>query len=144
MRRIRWWQVHYLFFLNSQFKNGVSARKKYQINKKIFFQITNILNQIIKFISFLLKNIFLKKISIWYFFPALIPNALFKKYAFKRILMCAASIRKKQGFDHYECEILCNQIIKYKDELDPFDLNIALAKDNSLNWWRWTWTTSSC
>src|SRR3954447_20131860 len=41
--------------------------------KKKFFQLTNVLNQITKFTSFLLKNIFLKKISIWYFFPALIP-----------------------------------------------------------------------
>src|SRR3954464_6629910 len=52
---------------------GVSAGKKYQIDKKIFFQLTNVLNQITNFTSFLLKNIFLKKISIWYFFPALTP-----------------------------------------------------------------------
>src|SRR3954464_5416054 len=52
---------------------GVSAVKKYQIDKKFFFQLTNILNQITNFTSFLLKNIFLKKISIWYFFPALTP-----------------------------------------------------------------------
>jgi len=64
-------------------------------------------------------------------------NAPLKKCAFKRILTCAASIGKNQGFDRYECEILCNQIIKYKDELDPFDLDIALAKDNPLNWWRY-------
>src|SRR3954467_9022888 len=49
----------------------MSAGKKYQIDKNFFFQITNVLNQITKFTSFLLKNIFLKKISIWYFFPAL-------------------------------------------------------------------------
>src|SRR5436305_7908059 len=42
-------------------------------------------------------------------------NASLKKCAFKRILTCAALIRKKQDFDHYECKILCNQIIKYKD-----------------------------
>src|SRR4051812_13493637 len=54
---------------------GVSAGKKYQIDKKFFFQITNVLNQITNFTSFLLKNIFLKKISIWYFFPALTPYA---------------------------------------------------------------------
>src|SRR5439155_18178187 len=45
--------------------------------------------------------------------------------------------RKKQGFDRYECKILCNQIIKYKNELNPFDLDIALAKDNLLNWWKY-------
>src|SRR3954451_22258682 len=52
----------------------MSAGKKYQIDKIFLFQLTNILNQITKFTSFLLKNIFLKKISIWYFFPALIPD----------------------------------------------------------------------
>src|SRR4051812_5008772 len=53
---------------------GASAGKKYQIDKKFFFQLTNVLNQITNFTSFLLKNIFLKKISIWYFFPALTPH----------------------------------------------------------------------
>src|SRR3954463_8366004 len=52
---------------------GMSAGKKYQIDKKIFFQLINVLNQITNFTSFLLKNIFLKKISIWYFFPTLTP-----------------------------------------------------------------------
>ena len=51
--------------------------------------------------------------------------------------MCAASIGKKQGFNRYECKILCNQIIKYKNELNSFDLDIALVKDNSLNQWRY-------
>ena len=59
--------------------------------------------------------------------------ALLKKCALKRILKCAASIGQRLGFNRYECETLCNQIIKYKDEEDPFDLDIALAKDNSLN-----------
>src|SRR3954454_23716124 len=58
---------------NTYCKFGVSAGKKYQIDKKNFFQLTNVLNQITNFTSFLLKNIFLKKISIWYFFPALTP-----------------------------------------------------------------------
>lgn len=60
-----------------------------------------------------------------------------KKCALKRILKCAASIGQRLGFDRYECETLCNQIIKYKDEEDPFDLDIALAKDNPLNWWKY-------
>src|SRR4051812_32008997 len=59
-------------YLSANFSSGMNAEKKYQIDKKKIFQITNILNQIIKSTSFLLKNIFLKKISIWYFFPALI------------------------------------------------------------------------
>ena len=64
-------------------------------------------------------------------------NTPLKKCTFKRILTCATSIGKKQDFDRYECEILCNQIIKYKDELNSFNLDIALAKDNSLNWWKY-------
>ena len=68
-----------------------------------------------------------------FFLDSQFRNALFKKYAFKRILTCATLIGKKQDFNCYECEILCNQIIKYKNELNSFDLDIALVKDNSLN-----------
>src|SRR3954454_5968049 len=65
--------MDHVIIFKVQIKYGVSAEKKYQIDKKFFFQITNVLNQITNFTSFLLKNIFLKKISIWYFFPALTP-----------------------------------------------------------------------
>ena len=41
------------------------------------------------------------------------------------------------GFDRYECEILFDQIIKYKDGIEPFDLDTTLAKDNPLNWWKY-------
>src|SRR5436190_12893164 len=54
-------------------KYGVSAGKRDQIDKKFFFEIINVLDQMIKSTSILLKNFFLKKISIWSLFPALTP-----------------------------------------------------------------------
>src|SRR5436190_21467775 len=54
-------------------KYGVSAGKKDQIDKKFFFEIINVLDQMIKSTSILLRNFFLKKISIWSLFPALTP-----------------------------------------------------------------------
>src|SRR3954454_8273789 len=83
-------QVLRLFF--DVFTYGVSAEKKYQIDKKFFFQITNVLNQITNFTSFLLKNIFLKKISIWYFFPALTPYVQNSKYIY---IFLISNINKK-------------------------------------------------
>src|SRR6266496_2454264 len=56
--------------------NGVSAGKRDQIDKKFFFEITNILDQMIKSTSILLRNFFLKKNSIWSLFPALTPYLL--------------------------------------------------------------------
>src|SRR5437773_12059470 len=55
---------------------GVSAEKRDQIDKKIFFEIINVLDQMIKSTSILLRNFFLKKISIWSLFPALTPDVL--------------------------------------------------------------------
>src|SRR5256885_15612555 len=55
---------------------GMSARKKDQIDKKIFFKVINILDQMIKSTSILLRNFFLKKFSIWFLFPALTPYVL--------------------------------------------------------------------
>src|SRR5207248_6083737 len=52
---------------------GVSAGKRDQIDKKFFFEIINVLDQMIKSTSILLRNFFLKKISIWFLFPALTP-----------------------------------------------------------------------
>jgi len=60
-------------------------------------------------------------------------NAPLKKYAFRRILLCAASIGKRLGFDYYKCETLCDQIIKYKDGMELFDLDTTFARDNLLN-----------
>src|ERR1044071_5348344 len=55
---------------------GVSTGKRDQIDKKFFFEITNVLDQIIKSTSILLRNFFLKKISIWSLFPALTPGVI--------------------------------------------------------------------
>src|SRR5437763_4723814 len=77
-------------------KFGVSAGKRDQIDKKFFFEITNVLDQMIKSTFILLKNFFLKKISIWSFFPALTPyiNAflLQTRYFQKQINFCLMPI----------------------------------------------------
>ena len=65
--------VHELWLLLLGSSYGVSAGKRDQINKKIFFKVINILDQMIKSTSILLRNFFLKKISIWSLFPALTP-----------------------------------------------------------------------
>ena len=54
----------------------MSAGKRDQIDKKFFFEIINVLDQMIKSTSILLKNFFLKKISFWSLFPALTPYVL--------------------------------------------------------------------
>ncbi|GET56116.1 ribonuclease H-like domain-containing protein [Rhizophagus irregularis DAOM 181602=DAOM 197198] len=64
-------------------------------------------------------------------------NAPLKKCALMRIIKCAASIRKNLGFDRYEAETLCDQIQKYINEQEPFDLDIGFAKDNPVNWWKY-------
>src|SRR5438132_3578892 len=65
--------IYLRHFLESFGIYGVSAGKRDQIDKKFFFEIINVLDQMIKSTSILLKNFFLKKISIWSLFPALIP-----------------------------------------------------------------------
>ncbi|GBC39261.2 ribonuclease H-like domain-containing protein [Rhizophagus irregularis DAOM 181602=DAOM 197198] len=64
-------------------------------------------------------------------------NAPLKKCALMRIIKCAASIGKNLGFDRYEAETLCDQIQKYINEQEPFDLDIGFAKDNPMNWWKY-------
>jgi len=64
-------------------------------------------------------------------------NAPLKKCALMRIIKCAASIGKNLGFDRYEAETLCDQIQKYINEQEPFDLDISFAKDNPMNWWKY-------
>ncbi|GBC39627.2 ribonuclease H-like domain-containing protein [Rhizophagus irregularis DAOM 181602=DAOM 197198] len=64
-------------------------------------------------------------------------NAPLKKCALMRIIKCAASIGKNLGFDRYEAETLCDQIQKYINEQEPFDLDIGFAKDNPVNWWKY-------
>src|SRR5256885_17176059 len=62
---------------------GVSAGKRDQIDKKIFFEIINVLDQMIKSTSILLRNFFLKKNSIWSLFPAPTPYyRLYNSYHF--------------------------------------------------------------
>jgi hypothetical protein len=63
-------------------------------------------------------------------------DAPLKKGSFKKILKCCVSIGQRQGFDRYECEVLCDQLRKYKDGADPFDLDFSLAKDNATCWWK--------
>ncbi|HEY9399093.1 MAG TPA: DUF domain-containing protein [Nitrososphaeraceae archaeon] len=63
-------------------------------------------------------------------------DAPLKKGSFKKILKCCVMIGQRQGFDRYECEVLCDQLRKYKDGADPFDLDLAFAKDNATCWWK--------
>src|SRR5207248_11014481 len=69
---------------------GVSAGKRDQIDKIIFFEIINVLDQMIKSTSILLRNFFLKKISIWSLFPALTPfdgsSINFRRYCVSSII----------------------------------------------------------
>ena len=55
---------------------GVSAAKRDQIVKKFFFEIMNILDQMIKFTSISLMKKFFIKFSIWSLFAALTPYTL--------------------------------------------------------------------
>jgi len=63
-------------------------------------------------------------------------NASLKKSVFNRVLKYAASIEKSLGFDYYDAKTLCDQIQKYSNEQDPFDLDISFAKDSPMNWWK--------
>ncbi|GET66223.1 ribonuclease H-like domain-containing protein [Rhizophagus irregularis DAOM 181602=DAOM 197198] len=73
----------------------------------------------------------------YFFMDPRFRNAPLKKCALMRIIKCAASIGKNLGFNRYEAETLCNQIQKYINEQEPFDLDISFAKDNSVNWWKY-------
>src|SRR2546430_16101646 len=55
-------------------------------------------------------------------------------------LFRSASIGQRLGFDLYEIDILLNQLQQYKEEKDPFDMNLSLAKKSPLNWWKLTAT----
>jgi hypothetical protein len=61
-------------------------------------------------------------------------SAALKKISLKRIIRCVASIRKRLGFNLYEIDILLNQLQKYKDEEDPFDPDLSIAKQNPISW----------
>ena len=69
-----------------------------------------------------------------FFLDPRFKNAPLKKCAFKRILKCVAFIGKRLGFDRYECGVLCDQMMKYKDGKDPFDLDHTIIQDNPSKW----------
>ena len=48
------------------------------------------------------------------------------------------TIGKRLGFDLYEIDILLNQLQQYKEEKDPFDMDLSLVKKSPLNWWKLT------
>uniref|UniRef100_U9UDG3 HAT C-terminal dimerisation domain-containing protein n=1 Tax=Rhizophagus irregularis (strain DAOM 181602 / DAOM 197198 / MUCL 43194) TaxID=747089 RepID=U9UDG3_RHIID len=52
-------------------------------------------------------------------------SAALKKVSLKKIIKCVVAIGKRLGFDLYEI-----------DEEDPFDLDLSIAKQSSLNWWK--------
>lgn len=62
--------------------------------------------------------------------------APFKRCAFNRISKCIASIGQRLGFDRYEYSVLCDQIQKYRNELEPFDLDSYFVRDNPIHWWK--------
>ena len=57
-----------------------------------------------------------------------------KKISFKRIIKYVASIGKRLGFDIYEIDILLNQLQQYKEEKNPFDIDLSFAKKSPFNW----------
>ena len=67
-------------------------------------------------------------------------SAALKKVSFRRIIRCVASIGQRLGFNLYEIDILLDQLQQYKEEKEPFDLDLSLAKKSPLNWWKYTAT----
>ena len=63
-------------------------------------------------------------------------GAPLKKISFKRVIKCIVSIGKRLGFDLYEIDVVLDQLQKYKNEEDPFDLDISIAKNNPISWWK--------
>jgi len=63
-------------------------------------------------------------------------GAPLKKISFKRVIKCIVSIGKRLGFDLHEIDIVLDQLQKYKNEEDPFDLDISIAKNNPISWWK--------
>ena len=81
-------------------------------------------------------------ISPVFFLDLCFRSATLKKISFKRIIKCIVSIGKRLGFDLYKIDILLNQLQQYKEEKDPFDMDLSLAKKSPLNWWKLTATDS--
>ena len=57
-----------------------------------------------------------------------------KKRAFNKILKCAVSIGQRLGFDCYEYGVLCDQLVKYKEGKNPFDLDTSVIQVNPNKW----------
>ena len=53
----------------------------------------------------------------------------------KRAIKYILSIGKKLNFDLDEIEILLDQIQKYQEKKDPFDVDLAFARKNPIRWW---------
>ncbi|CAJ0904228.1 10920_t:CDS:2 [Entrophospora sp. SA101] len=45
------------------------------------------------------------------------------------------TIGKRLGFDLHESKILCEQLRKYKDHEEPFDLDIVCCSEDPTSWW---------
>ena len=69
-----------------------------------------------------------------FFLNSQFRHAPLKRRAFSRILKCAVSIGKRMGFDLYECGVLCDQLVKYKEGKDPFDLDTSVIQVNPNKW----------
>ena len=59
-----------------------------------------------------------------------------KKVTDRRILRCVGSIGQRLGFDLYEIETLFDQLEKYRKGAYPFDLELIVAKNNPMRWWK--------
>ena len=70
-----------------------------------------------------------------YFFldPRFRSQALTKN-AYSRVMRCTTMIGKRLGFDLEESRTLCAQIKDYIELKEPFDLDVACALDDPLNW----------
>jgi hypothetical protein len=62
-------------------------------------------------------------------------DSLIKKGAYTKVVKCAMTIGKRLGFDFLETKILCEQLRKYKDHEEPFDLDIACCLEDARSWW---------
>jgi hypothetical protein len=69
-----------------------------------------------------------------FFLDSRFRSAALKKISFKRIIKCVVSIGQRLEFDLYESDILLDQLQQYKEEKDPFDLDLSIAKKSPLNW----------
>ncbi|CAJ0645088.1 13859_t:CDS:2 [Entrophospora sp. SA101] len=62
-------------------------------------------------------------------------NTPLKKGAYAKVVKCAMTIGKRLGFDLHESKILCEQLQRYKDHEEPFDLDIVCCSEDPRSWW---------